>query len=300
MDNKDITFLKKLLLKFDTDILIESIINFFAENIKCRNIKFYRKEKQGFRLIIEKDKAGIKNTSKKDIVVESDLLSNIHKIQVKDNIAYLPLQYKNKILAIISIELSKSKNFKVARYSDLTEFLSAIYYYSRIYEFATKDPLTRIFNKRYFMYKSNEILDESIKQDKEFAVLMLDIDHFKHYNDKYGHQIGDIILINIVNTVDKTISQYDTLFARYGGEEFIIMIKEKNPVEVFTIAETIRKAVKQLKIHNESYFWRMTISLGISLFPAHGTSIGELIKKADIALYESKKNGRNKTTLYNE
>lgn len=126
---------------------------------------------------------------------------------------------------------------------------------------------------------------------------MIDIDYFKHFNDKYGHQIGDEILKKLGGLLKK-FTQNNGICARYGGEEFIILLPEFNANQTYLFADNLRQSIKNLKISNNDYFWKITASLGTATFPDDTKDINKLISFADTALYYSKSNGRNKVSRY--
>ena len=126
---------------------------------------------------------------------------------------------------------------------------------------------------------------------------MLDIDKFKNVNDTYGHDIGDEVLKQLAQTMKDTFRKTD-IVARFGGEEFIVFLSMTSPEKAFIAAEHIRKAVEKLKIKSKGELIPITISVGVS--DCQSTNLDILIKQADEALYHSKENGRNQTTLYAE
>lgn len=169
--------------------------------------------------------------------------------------------------------------------------------YKKVQELAIHDGLTDVFTRRYFLEKFNEELQRSRKFDFCFAVLMVDIDYFKDYNDRYGHLVGDSILREVSNTIKENIRQID-LLGRYGGEEFAIVLSEANSDEALFIAERIRTAVgtKIVKAYDEDL--KVTVSIGITMFPHDAGSIVDLFEKADSALYCAKAQGRNRSCIY--
>ena len=154
---------------------------------------------------------------------------------------------------------------------------------------AMTDPLTGIPNRR----KLNETMEEWAGQNRLFSLVEIDIDHFKRINDTYGHQMGDEMLKTLVQVIQSVIREKDLCF-RYGGEEFIVLFPDTAASEAYSIAEKVRMAVEnKMKIEGKS----VTISLGISQFPLQSASLEGLFKLADDALYRSKSEGRNRTTI---
>jgi diguanylate cyclase (GGDEF)-like protein/PAS domain S-box-containing protein len=158
---------------------------------------------------------------------------------------------------------------------------------------SSTDMLTEIFNRR----KIEEFLEIEISRSRRYnrslSLIILDIDHFKHINDTFGHNTGDIALKQTADVVKNAIRDND-IFGRWGGEEFIIICPETSKNEAFIVAQKVRKAIDDFKF---DIIERETISLGLAEFEEENTK-DELIHNADIALYLSKANGRNKVTLY--
>ena len=146
------------------------------------------------------------------------------------------------------------------------------------------DPLTGLANRRMMDIHLNELLTNAKRYNNKFFVIMLDIDYFKKYNDKFGHEAGDLLLSEIANIFNNSIRESD-LIARYGGDEFLIAVSEIPDVPVSYIAERIRKNVEDRT--------DVTISLGIAYY-RKGLEINDLIVEADKALYKAKKQGRNR------
>ncbi|MCM8788844.1 MAG: sensor domain-containing diguanylate cyclase, partial [Candidatus Omnitrophica bacterium] len=157
------------------------------------------------------------------------------------------------------------------------------------------DPLTHLYNRRHFQECFDGILKESMEKNLSFSVVMCDIDHFKFYNDKNGHLAGDQILRDIADMLHQNIKGSD-IVARYGGEEFIIVFPETKKEIAFRICDNIRRKVEDVKFPGEEFQpgCDLTISFGIAEFPVDGKNTDELIRKADMALYEAKRQGRNR------
>ena len=214
----------------------------------------------------------------------------------------VPLIAKGECIGIINI--TNKKNGKLFNKKDL-EFVEALANQAAIavdnaqlYELATKDGLTKLYIHRHFYY----LLESEIKRVQRYhhvlSLIMMDIDDFKQINDKYGHLVGDMVLKEIANTIQKTIRHVD-IPARYGGEEFTIILPETPCLNAVIIAERLRQRISaiEVKIDNDTII-RPTVSIGIAEFPNAAEDIKELIDWADKALYVSKKNGKNCIHLY--
>jgi diguanylate cyclase (GGDEF)-like protein len=151
------------------------------------------------------------------------------------------------------------------------------------------DELTGLVNRRGF----DSVLADWVESKAPFALVMIDIDHFKQVNDTYGHVIGDEVLRYLARLMQLISSEEDVVF-RYGGEEFGILIRYCGHGRAKDVADRLRE---QLAITKSPTGQLITISAGISSFPAHGASAEQLVMRADEALYQSKENGRNRTTV---
>lgn len=162
---------------------------------------------------------------------------------------------------------------------------------------SVKDGLTKLFNRRYFDSALNMAVERCGRQiEPYFSLIMFDIDHFKKFNDTYGHQTGDDVLQEVANAVGKSIRKTD-VFCRYGGEEFTIILPGTSAESGKVAAEKIRKVVEKLVIKTPIDETNVTISLGIAEYKLNQTP-DEILKNADTALYQSKENGRNQSTIY--
>ncbi|MGE5893421.1 MAG: diguanylate cyclase [bacterium] len=161
-------------------------------------------------------------------------------------------------------------------------------------ELAIRDGLTGLYNHRYFQEAFAKELIRARRYGLVFSLLFIDVDHFKHYNDAYGHPVGDNLLRSLTRVIKDRLRASDFL-ARYGGEEFVIILPETPKENAFTIAETIRQHIADHSFEGRETqpLGRITVSLGISTFPTDGEDGTSLIKHADEALYRAKNTGRN-------
>ncbi|MCD6246549.1 GGDEF domain-containing protein, partial [candidate division WOR-3 bacterium] len=169
--------------------------------------------------------------------------------------------------------------------------------YEKVKDLAIKDGLTGLYNHRYFQTTLKEMLREAQVNRYPIALIMIDIDYFKSFNDKYGHQTGDRVLKHLAEIIKRIIPS-NALPARYGGEEFVVVLPNKNENQAVEFAEQLRSAVENTSIKYNNTLLKITISLGVAVFDGKYLSSDILIKHADLALYDSKKNGRNKTTIH--
>ncbi len=159
---------------------------------------------------------------------------------------------------------------------------------------AIRDPLTGLYNRRYLEETMDRELHRARRHETQMGVVMMDLDHFKIFNDTFGHAAGDLLLSAVANTIKSKIREED-IACRYGGEEFLLLMPGASLSIAKERAETLRKAVKDLQVKFGGRFLKGTsISLGVALFPAHGSSGNELIAAADAALYRAKQAGRDR------
>lgn len=163
----------------------------------------------------------------------------------------------------------------------------------RLNELAMTDPLTKIHNRRSFMAKFGDEIERAKRYKHRLTVAMIDVDHFKKFNDMEGHLCGDEALRKIAQLLTSRLRKTDVL-GRYGGEEFILLMPETR-LEVGTeICERLRVGVEKEDFQGNSKVAYLTVSIGVSGMPEHGTNANDLIKNADHALYQAKQFGRNR------
>jgi diguanylate cyclase (GGDEF)-like protein len=186
-------------------------------------------------------------------------------------------------------------------------------------ESAVKDALTRLYNRRYFFYRLNSEIQRAKRYGRTLSLLILDVDDFKQFNDRYGHVVGDKLLQGLAARMAGLIRRSDSkpcyevdIACRYGGEEFAVILPEAVSVEGAAAAERIRASIglkgavvvaerirQQIE---ESRFEGLgiTVSIGVASYPEHGTEIDALIKAADGAMYEAKTAGKNRVVVAGE
>ncbi|OGM08398.1 MAG: hypothetical protein A2008_07610 [Candidatus Wallbacteria bacterium GWC2_49_35] len=169
---------------------------------------------------------------------------------------------------------------------------------SKLYKLATVDGMTSLYVHRYFQVRFKEEFSRALRYNKNISALMTDIDHFKKFNDTYGHQCGDMVLSHVARIVRETIRNID-IAARYGGEEFAVALPETDAEGAYKLAERIRKNVEESACCTPKGDLKVTISLGVACncntkSPTHLA----LIACADSALYKSKEGGRNRVTVF--
>lgn len=167
---------------------------------------------------------------------------------------------------------------------------------SALLEMTTTDMMTRLKLKHYFYTVLAEHLEEIATHETPLCVLMLDIDHFKRFNDTYGHSCGDVVLQQVAQVIQSNVRTQD-MAARYGGEEFVVMLSDTEPALAFQIAERIRKSIEKMDVVYENQHLFVTISIGVASYdPSRDSSPKMLVDRADAALYVSKQRGRNQVS----
>lgn len=213
--------------------------------------------------------------------------------------ALFPLKIQDELIGNLAVEGLKDED-KEKFYILSQQFLLGIkraFLYDGVQALSIIDTLTNVFNRRYYLERFKEELQRSIRFKYDFSCLMVDIDYFKSFNDRYGHIVGDAILRDLSKTIQENMRQID-LLGRYGGEEFSVILSETDKEAASFAAERIRKAVeeKHIKVYDEEL--KVTVSIGVSTYPADAKDMKALIDKADTALYRAKQAGRNKVCLY--
>ena len=183
----------------------------------------------------------------------------------------------------------------------ITISLQNLIYYDKIVALHMTDELTQVYNRRYMEKFINEEITRLINTTETFTLVIFDIDHFKKFNDTYGHPFGDKVLKIVSTFVKENIRQnYDQVF-RYGGEEFIIYFKNTNNKDIFHKLDKIREDISSLELITENNeMVNVTISFGMAEYSKHGTTIKKLIDNADQALYKAKEKGRNRIIAYED
>jgi diguanylate cyclase (GGDEF)-like protein/PAS domain S-box-containing protein len=161
---------------------------------------------------------------------------------------------------------------------------------------ARTDVLTGAASRRHFFTRAEEAIRLARRYSHPLSLLMLDLDHFKRVNDTHGHQVGDLVLKALVQLAWQTLRKVDVL-GRIGGEEFAILMPETDAEQAFQVAERLRQAVDAAKVPFNGGSVRFTVSIGVATLTDGDTSIGVLLSRADGALYEAKRTGRNRVVV---
>lgn len=162
---------------------------------------------------------------------------------------------------------------------------------------STKDPLTGLFNRRYFMETCRRTFSMAERVDAPVGMIFFDADNFKTFNDNHGHDAGDIVLRSIAEVMHKLFSEDETV-CRFGGEEFTILLPDKTLEETAKIAEKLRARVEKMTVrYRDNDLPKATISVGVAAYPVSGSQIHDVINAADDAVYRAKAMGKNRVSL---
>ncbi len=263
---------------------------------------------EGYRQLVGTGFAGIV-AQKRIVMGRKDLLSESNLIRQKvleaepeefhTDLA-APIVYAGKTLGVLCVGGLESGGEDVrsllGMVADITALSMTNYrQYRKIEELANSDPLTRIYNKGYFLERGDHELARARREGEPLSILMFDVDHFKHYNDTNGHLAGDRLLRSLAEILKREVRERDTV-ARFGGEEFVVLLRGVGRGEAVRAAERIRAAVAAHPfLHGEKQpLGLLSVSGGTASMPGDGEVLERLLEKADEAMYRAKRAGRNR------
>jgi diguanylate cyclase (GGDEF)-like protein len=214
-----------------------------------------------------------------------------HRLLRDNQILVQQLEEKNRNLLAKELELTKlNQNLEKLVEQRTSELRLAN---EKLSELASTDPLTKLLNRRAFFAKFAEELERSKRYKHKISVAMIDVDHFKSFNDMEGHLCGDEALRKISQIFMSSLRKTDVL-SRYGGEEFLLMMPETNVIAGTEICDRLRAAVETNVFQGQNAPAYLTVSIGVAGYSEQGTTPQELVKAADQALYQAKEFGRNR------
>jgi diguanylate cyclase (GGDEF)-like protein len=168
---------------------------------------------------------------------------------------------------------------------------------ARLRELSIRDPSTGLFNRRYLEEALSLELIRAERKQYPVGIIMADIDHFKRFNDTFGHAAGDVVLVQVANSLRSHVRSSD-VSCRYGGEEFVLVLPEASLKITQIRAGQIREDIRQLSMDYDGQpLSAVTLSLGVAVFPAHGSTMDSILKAADNALYGAKRGGRDRVAV---
>ena len=231
----------------------------------------------------------------------SDKVDKKSNTQTNSVIA-VPLTYKGEIIGVIEAINKSEGNFN-AFDLEMLQYISTqsaiAIKNAELYDMANRDGMTKLFTNKYFRERLNEEWSRSNRYKHPLSLVMLDIDNFKNFNNTYGHQAGDRVLIELGKILSSSSRSID-IPCRYGGEEFAIILPETSKEEALIVIERIRQKAEQINIEYNNISLHFTVSGGLATMPElNPKTLEEFIEMSDKALYHSKKSGRNRVSFYN-
>jgi diguanylate cyclase (GGDEF)-like protein len=238
--------------------------------------------------------------------ISKDFRFDREKIKVDDlreisSMISSPLVSGNKFLGILRLDSPKPNVFTqedlrfLATVCDLGAMaLENGLLYQNTQDLAIHDGLTGLFTKGHFMELLKVETKSSIRHQRPFSLIMLDIDFFKAYNDKFGHAAGDIVLKALSERITGLLKEETAVVSRFGGEEFCLILPGKDKTAALDIAESLKKSIESLSVVLRRQETKITVSIGVAALPGDAVDETELIMKADKAMYAAKAGGRNR------
>tara|TARA_Y100001954_G_scaffold237846_1_gene302985 strand:+ start:2984 stop:3895 length:912 start_codon:yes stop_codon:yes gene_type:complete len=284
-------------------VRIDEIQDPNAEHHKSAYLIILKGPKAGKNLKIEKEELTLGRSMDADVLLDNEGVSRRHARILKEGDTYWLEDLgstngvfvngekldRTKLFDGDRIQIGTNVLFKFTFQDELEE-----QYQRQLYEQATKDALTGIHNKKYFVDHLKKEFAYAFRHHEPLSLILFDIDFFKKVNDTYGHLAGDYVLKELAGTVKEALRQED-LFARYGGEEFAVVLKNTDKNHALLIAERLRAMIESQSFHFDGNDMDVTISLGAStLFERNFATPVLLVQEADNFLYEAKTGGRNR------
>ena len=226
----------------------------------------------------------------------------IHAAGVKNTYLCIPIMAQGQSIGILHLQATEDGpgiadaelSFKTTFAGQVGLSVANIRLREALHSQSIKDPLTGLYNRRYLTEVLERDIRRSVRAEQPLGILMLDLDHFKKFNDTYGHEAGDAVLRETASFLTRSIRVEDVV-CRYGGEEFVIILPTANLAAAHARAERIRLKLKELTVLHQGHSLGMiTVSVGVAALPDHGTSPNNLLEAADAALYRAKREGRDR------
>lgn len=317
--------LKEVIDSFSTRLLLDDIMKLIIEKAsrtlgKSGRVLLFLVDTEKQELMLSASRGAERVTTKKGDLFDRWVFKNRKSLIVEDvvmdfrfstddtgglkkifrSLIATPLVSGDKIIGILRMDNEREFFYTQddLRLLDIVADLGAVaienaILYARTQELAIKDSMTGLAVRRYFLERLHEEVKRTAMKKARMSLIMLDIDHFKKYNDQFGHAAGDIILKNISRIISSLIKEGD-IAARYGGEEIVIMLCGRSKEDAILEAENIRKAVKDNPIMLRRHEASVTVSIGVSAYPDDALPAEGLIRIADERLYKAKAKGRDR------
>lgn len=240
----------------------------------------------------------------KDTSQEKEFLHYKGERHIEGSFLSIPLKFKKEVLGVINFARPGVDSFAKEEIRILTLVADQIALaienaklYTQARELSVRDDLTGLYNRRHFQTVLNMEWKRAIRFKRSLSLLMMDVDHFKEYNDTFGHLEGDKVLKEMSALLKRNLREVDTI-ARFGGEEFILLLPDTDKKGAIAVGEKLRRLIESTMFNKG--LRGITISSGISSYPEDVRELDDLIDHADIALYDAKDAGRNRVISYPE
>lgn len=331
MDRQDILkeFSNIINTELSTSNITKSMISAMEKGLSPIGVTIFLKQENAFTLMrtsidgFEDEKISFRNThpiikwflNGRDILLKSHLDNHVIFKGLWDKEKALlqrlytefimPLRYNDELVGFAIVaprqDTTPYVDSEIEFLQTLLNNASAIMENAKQFEEVKKeaitDELTGLYNHRYFYETANQWLQE--EKYHSFTIAMIDIDHFKIYNDLYGHSAGDAALKRIADIIKGNLYEEDFL-VRYGGEEFLLYLPLTMENDAFSAIEKVRKNIEDAFLHSSDIREFLTVSVGAATYPLHGKTVEDIVNKADIAVKKGKKTGRNKAILFSD
>jgi diguanylate cyclase (GGDEF)-like protein len=311
-------------VKEASDILSEKILDFFIDpdntiivyllhtktghlamsSARKAGVKMNIKAKEGDmfdRWVIQQSKPLLVEDIHRDYRFDAEKVQQVLDHREIQSLMVVPLMVGIKVIGLLRVDHPQEKEFTnedfrlLSILADLGAVaIENVQLYERIQSFALKDSLTGLYLRRFLMDRLAEELPRHLRKQQELSLLMIDIDHFKNYNDQFGHIAGDMVLKVLGQMLLAQFDRPGEIVCRFGGEEFIVFLPDCSLKQAHKRAEEFRQLVAQEELVLRREKTRFTISVGVAGFPQDAQIKEELIHQADKALYQAKRKGRNR------
>jgi len=215
-----------------------------------------------------------------------------------------PLVSNNSLMGLLRLENKNAGFFNQddLRFLALVADLGAValensILFQKTQDLAIHDDLTSMYTRSYFIDRLKDESRRCLRLDQHLSLMMIDIDFFKQYNDKFGHIMGDLVLKKMGALLKDYLKEYNPLLCRFGGEEFLVMLSGIDKNKAFEVAEGLRNRIEEEKVVLRRQDTHITVSIGIASLPLDTKDEDELVQKADKAMYAAKEKGRNRVCL---
>ncbi len=319
--------LEKMNQSLDLDVVAETLsgeaFSLIAHNLgvcilylvddQTQRLALFKAKKENPELVIKAKEGNIfdfwvlKHAS--PLLIEdtkNDFRFDLEKLKNQDNrlvgsLISAPFVSENKLLGIVRLDNTSAHFFSqddlrfLGSISDLGALaLENSELFKKTQDLAIHDALTSLYTKGYFRERLREEFRRCSRQNIPLSLLMLDIDLFKNYNDRFGHTAGDLVLKRVSHMLGESLANFNAIISRFGGEEFCVIISGMDKKSAHGVAESLRQAVEKEKILLRRKENHISISIGVASFPADALDEDDLIRRADKAMYSAKQKGRNR------